>query len=44
MTPPRVESLGRLGELPEHGLPSRYKVERVLLGYNVLRWSSYAEF
>ena len=44
MTPPRVESPGRWGELPEHGLPSRYKVERVLLGYNVLRWSSYAEF
>jgi len=44
VTPLRVESPGHLGELPEHGLPSRYKVERVLLGYNVLRWSSYAEF
>jgi len=44
VTPPRVESLGCLGELPEHGPPSRYKVERVLLGYNVLQWSSYAEF
>jgi len=44
VTPPRVESPGRLGELPEHGPPSRYEVERVLLGYDVLRWSSYAEF
>ena len=44
MTPPRVESLGRLGELPEHGLPSRFEVERVLLGYDILRWSSYAKF
>jgi len=44
VTPPRVESPGCLGELPEHGPPSRYKVERVLLGYNVLRWSSYDEF
>ena len=44
VTPPRVESPGHLGELPEHGPPSRYEVERVLLGYNVLRWSSYAEF
>jgi len=44
VTPPRVESPGRLGELPELGPPSRYEVERVLLGYNVLRWSSYAEF
>ena len=44
VTPPRVESLGCLGELPEHGPPSRYEVERVLLGYDVLRWSSYAEF
>ena len=44
VTPPRVESPGRLGELPEHGPPSRYKVERVLLGYDILRWSSYAEF
>jgi len=35
---------GSSGELPEHGLPSRYEVERVLLGYNILRWSSYAEF
>jgi len=43
-TPPRTESPGRLGELPEHGPPSRYEVERVLLGYDVLRWSSYAEF
>ena len=44
VTPPRVESLGHLGDLPELGLPSRYEVERVLLGYNVLRWSLYAEF
>ena len=44
VTPPRVESPGRLGELPEHGPPSRYEVERILLGYDVLRWSSYAEF
>jgi len=44
LTPPRVESPGCLGELPEHGPPSRYEVERVLLGYDVLRWSSYAEF
>ena len=44
LTPPRVESPGRLGELPELGPPSRYEVERVLLGYDVLRWSSYAEF
>ena len=44
VTPPRVESPGRLGELPEHGPPSRYEVERVLLGYDVLRWSTYAEF
>ena len=44
LTPPRAESLGRLGELPEHGPPSRYEVERVLLGYDILRWSSYAEF
>jgi len=44
MTPPRVESPGRLGELPEHGPPSQYEVERVLLGYDVLQWSSYAEF
>jgi len=26
------------------GPPSRYEVERVLLGYDVLMWSSYAEF
>jgi len=44
MTPPWVESPGRLGELPEHGPPSRYELERILLGYDVLRWSSYAEF
>ena len=44
VTPPRVESPGRLGELPEHGPPSRYEVEWVLLGYDILRWSSYAEF
>ena len=44
VTPPRVESPGRLGELPEHGPPSRYELERILLGYDVLRWSSYAEF
>ena len=44
VTPPRVESPGCLGELPELGLPSRYEVERVLLGFNVFRWSSYAEF
>ena len=44
VTPPRVESPGHLGELPEHGLPSRYGVERILLRYNVLRWSSYAKF
>jgi len=36
VTPPRVESPGRLGELPELGPPSRYEVERVLLGYDVL--------
>ena len=44
VTPPRVESLGCLGELPEHGPPSRYEVVRVSLGYDVLRWSSYVEF
>ena len=44
VTPPRVESPGHLGELPEQGLPSRYEVEMVLLGYDILRWSSYAEF
>ena len=44
MTPPRVESPGHLGELPELGPPSQYEVERVLLGFDVLRWSSYAEF
>ena len=44
VTSPRVESLGHLGELPKHGPPSRYEVERVLLGYDILRWSSYAEF
>jgi len=44
VTPPRTESPGRLGELPELGPPSRYEVERVLLGFDVLRWSSYAEF
>jgi len=44
VTPPRVESPGRLGELPELGPPSRYEVERVLLGFDILRWSLYAEF
>jgi len=44
VTPPRVESPGCLGEMPKLGLPSRYKVERVLLGFDILRWSSYAEF
>jgi len=44
VTPPRAESPGRLGELPELGPPSRYEVERVLLGFDVLIWSSYAEF
>ena len=44
VTPPRAESPGHLGELPELGPPSRYEVERVLLGFDVLRWSSYAEF
>ena len=44
VTPPRVESPGHLGELPELGPPSQYEVERVLLGFDVLRWSSYAEF
>jgi len=44
VTPPRAESPGHLGELPELGPPSRYEVERVLLGFDVLRWSLYAEF
>jgi len=44
VTSPRVESLGCLGKLPDHGLPSRYEVERVLLEYDILRWSSYAKF
>jgi len=44
VTPPRVESPGHLGDLPELGPPSRYEMERILLGFDVLRWSSYAEF
>jgi len=44
VAPPRMESLGHLGDVPAQGPPSRFEVEGRWLGYDTLQWSSYAEF